>query len=110
MAFGRGSTTVPSTSMASFFAKLPDSFRTRQKRPGSLPGATTQVYGPTSRNVYHPARGAAPSLGLTGGRQRAPGRPQRGRWEGRYQLGEPTPERQSHVLARTANDHAFNGR
>ena len=42
--------------MASFFAKLPDSFRTREKRPGSLPGATAQVYGPTSTNVYRPAR------------------------------------------------------
>src|SRR5438034_7650638 len=59
MAFGRGSTTVPSTAMAPFFAKLPDSFRTRKRRPGSPSGATAQVYGPTRTNVYLPAQSRA---------------------------------------------------
>ncbi len=47
MAFGRGSTTVPSTSMASFFAKLPDFLSNTQKYAGSLP-TRTQYTGPSA--------------------------------------------------------------
>src|SRR5687767_3257926 len=55
MAFGRGSTTVPSTSMASFFAKLPGFLSNTQKYAGSVP-TQVPVYGAIRGAVYPRAR------------------------------------------------------
>jgi len=54
--------------MASFFAKLPDSFRTRQKRPGSQPGATDPSIRPDQRERLPAAAPGVPVLNDPGRR------------------------------------------